>query len=624
MKWILKSIILWLIEKLESLQYRNLELNENDDSKKILDALDLDDVAVKSDIGFVPASKIVKTQPYAIWEVETLRHKLYCADKHILFRRGNKEVHVRDLFYGDVIMTEDGPDLVVSAKKTNRKTCMYDIEVDHPCHRYYTDGILSHNTVTSGIFISWYICFQFDKNIMVLAHKMTTAREILDKIKKVLENLPFFMQPGCVATGAGSMRFDNGVNLYTQATTKSASLGFTIHLLYADEFAHIPEHIIVPFYRSIYPTLASSQVSRIIISSTANGLNLFHSLYQGAVQGTNSYKSCRVDWWEVPGRDEAWRQREIANLDGNEELFDQEYGNQFIVGSRMLIDSDLATFIARVAKKYVWKEIPELFNLPFDYGDLKWYPDFDPTDIDENDRFVFAIDVADGIGGDYTVINIMKLECQSRAKIRTTKEVDNEMSFFRLRQVGLFHSNMHSVEDVSRLLTLLIFKVFNPDLVRVVMETNFKGDLMYERVSAYPDFYEDIFMHTQHSKTGRYRKPGVKITGENRDMYCRELKKLIANRRIIITDEESAKEINAFGINKNGKFEAQTGHDDIAMSFVNTVPYFSSDTIDEQAGDMYELLPENVKTAIQIKIDTSDVVEEESRSETMQWLKAYM
>ena len=481
-------------------------------------------------------------------------------------------------------------------------------------------------TVTSSIFIAWYICFQFDKNILVLAHKLTTAHEIIDKVKHVLKHLPFFLKPGVINSGAGGMKFDNGVNLYSQATTKSAALGFTIHLLYADEFAHIPEHIIVPFYRSIYPTLSSSQVSRIIISSTANGMNLFHSLYDGAIHGTNSYTPYRVDWWEVPGRDEAWKQREIANLDGNEELFNQEYGNQFIVSSRMLIDDALSRLIKRQSCKYEWKEIDQLFELPYDYNELTWHPSFNPIDINPIDKFVFAIDIADGIGGDYTIINIFKLECKSVAKIRVAKEIESEKSFFRLRQVGLFRSNQRSVDDVSKLLHILLFKVFNCDNVRVVMESNFKGEAMYEKISTNQDFYPEIFMHTRHSKVLKVRKPGVKITSDNKEMYCRELKKILQQGRIILTEAETSNEINAFGINKNGKFEAQTGHDDIAMTLVNLVPYFDNETFTAQVEEMWETLSDSQKKAIDIKIEMSDVesMDYSSTSETLEWLKAYM
>jgi hypothetical protein len=106
-----------------------------------------------------------------------------------------------------------------------------------------------------------------------------------------------------------------------------------------DEFAHIHPNFIESFFRSTYPTVSSSKVSRIIITSTPNGMNKFYEIYQGALSGDNSFNPVRVDWWQVPGRDEEWKREEIANL-GSEELFNQEYGNQFLSSTSLLLGSN--------------------------------------------------------------------------------------------------------------------------------------------------------------------------------------------------------------------------------------------------------------------------------------------
>lgn len=136
-------------------------------------------------------------------------------------------------------------------------------------------------TVTSAIFITWYLLFNVDKNVIVLANKGATAGEILDKIKSTIKGLPFFLKPGIVQNNVMTMRFDNGCRIMGQATTKTAAIGFTIHLAYMDEFAHIQPSFIEPFYRSVYPTISSSQISRVIITSTPNGKNKFWEIYQG-------------------------------------------------------------------------------------------------------------------------------------------------------------------------------------------------------------------------------------------------------------------------------------------------------------------------------------------------------
>lgn len=464
-------------------------------------------------------------------------------------------------------------------------------------------------TVTSSIFIAWYLCFHYDRNVMIVANKMATTTEIVDKVKVVIKNLPFFIKPGVSSSGATGMRFDNGCRLYSQATTKTAAIGFTIHLLYADEFAHIHPNFLTQFYRSIYPTLSSSKISRIIISSTPNGMNLFYDLYNGALQGENSYCAIRVDWWQVPGRDENWKKQEIANL-GSEELFNQEYGNQFLASSRLLLPGTLLQLMSRTAKKYVYKDHPA-FDVDFElFRELLWHPDFDPGNITKGDKIVISVDIGDGVGRDYSVLNIFRLEPQSTAMIRKIKGWRDETSFFRLRQVGLFRSNVLSVEDLAQVLEVLMFEVVDPEDVKVVMEINFKGNLVFERVGRNREFFPETFLHTKHSMGAQVLKPGVKMQKDNKEIFCRELRSLAISKKIILTEERTVIELASFGINTTGSYSSQIGNDDVAMSCVNLVSLF--DTIDfyDMVEDVFDGTDETAKRNINRVIDAGGGAED--------------
>lgn len=98
-----------------------------------------------------------------------------------------------------------------------------------------------------------------------------------------------------------------------------------------DELAFIDNHLVEEFWASVYPIISSSKKSKIFVASTPNGTgNLFHELYEGAMETDpekhNGWKAERVDWWEVPGRDEKWKARTIREM-GSREKFDQEFGN---------------------------------------------------------------------------------------------------------------------------------------------------------------------------------------------------------------------------------------------------------------------------------------------------------
>ena len=259
-------------------------------------------------------------------------------------------------------------------------------------------------SITSAIILVWYLLFNHDKNAMILANVGSTAEELMDKIKSIVKGLPWFLKPGMVVNNVMSMKFDNGCRAIAKTTTKTSAIGFTIHFLYMDEFAHIHPNFIESFFRSTYPTVSSSQVSRIIITSTPNGQNKFWEIYQGAMTGDNTFNPIRVDWWQVPGRDEEWKRKEIANL-GSEELFNQEYGNQFLSSSTLLLGSKELQKIKSNEVEYVWKEVDALDDLQVGYENFRWHPKFDPNSTDPTGkRFVLSIDLAGGGGGDFTVL----------------------------------------------------------------------------------------------------------------------------------------------------------------------------------------------------------------------------
>ncbi|MCK9477512.1 MAG: terminase family protein, partial [Candidatus Muirbacterium halophilum] len=162
-------------------------------------------------------------------------------------------------------------------------------------------------TISASIFIIHTILFKNDKNVMIVANKGDTTIEIVDKIKGIYTQLPFFLKPGIKIWNQKSLTFENGCRVKTSARSKTVSVGFSIDLLYMDEFAHIPSTIIEPYYTAAYPTVSGIDNSKIIITSTPNGMNLFHKLLTDAERPDgdplkNNYKPLRVYWYQAKGR----------------------------------------------------------------------------------------------------------------------------------------------------------------------------------------------------------------------------------------------------------------------------------------------------------------------------------
>lgn len=469
-------------------------------------------------------------------------------------------------------------------------------------------------TITSAIYITWYICFHVDRNVLILANKGATSKEIMEKIKDVYDRLPYFLKPGIVVNNVQTMYFDNGCKIFAETTTKSSGRGKTVHLLYADEFAFVPDNIAEAFYTSIYPTLSSSKVSQVIITSTPNGPNLFYDLYMGGVNGTNEYKSSRIDYWEVPGRDEAWKQKEIQNLGINgQEKFETEYGLKFFTGSKMLLSEEQIERLKNGQKHYEWREIPEIHDLDINHDGLVWDPDFD-FDFDGK-RFAISVDLADGNGRDSTVFNIFELRIRKDDDLKKVKNPTQESDFFYLSQIALFKDNRVSIENAARIFAEVLVNYLGVDNTKAIVEINFKGDYFISRVLNDPkymdDVFEDIFVHTRHTKDSKKKKPGVRIKRDNKNLFCTTFKRLEQIGKIRIYEKTTCEELINFQKTDASYAADSAHHDDVAMTCVNLCPYLLDFDIDGQpAGedfllqveDLFDSIDESIKNSIQESI----------------------
>lgn len=614
MRRFLKKSILKLISLIETYEFSSMDLDQDDPNKKVIGEYDID-IQVLSDSGLVKAYKYLETQPYDVWFLELENgYSIDCADNHILFDKNLNEVMVRDLSVGDLVMTNTGISAVTYLENTGIPVSMVDLSIDHPDHRYYTNNILSHNSITSSIILVWYLLFNHDKNAMILANVGDTAEELMDKIKSIIKGLPFFLKPGMIINNVMTMRFDNGCRVLAKTTTKSSGIGFTIHFLYMDEFAHINDNFMEAFFRSTYPTVSSSKVSRIIITSTPNGMNKFYDIYQGAMDGDNSFNPIRVDWWQVPGRDEAWKQKEIGNL-GSEELFNQEYGNQFLSSSSLLLGSDELKKIKKNEIEYEWREISELHNHNISYENFRWHPKFDLDSCNERGKkFVLSIDLSGGGKGDFTVINIFRVTPLPKAVIEKIDEYEDEADFFGLIQVGVFRDNEIKLEDVVKLLQVLCENIFTVDRVKIALEMNFKGELLYDKLISRDEFFDEMFLFTKHSESARTLKPGIKYNEKNKMKYCELLRSLVRENKILVNEKKwTIPELFTFGLNNRGTYSSQSGHDDVAMTLVNLPGLLDGYDFNHMVGEVFDEMEDNLYKELIIKKLEGDQIFDDDR-----------
>ena len=188
--------------------------------------LELSGWSVKTDTGWQPITHTNKTVMFDVWEVITEDGmSLKCADDHIVFTTDHNEVFVKDLYVGQLIATENGWSAIKSVVKTDRSEHMYDLSVDSPDHRYYTNGILSHNTAVVAAILLHYTLFNDAKVVAILANKESQAKEIVSRIRQMYEYLPFFLQQGAVSYNKKSVVFENRSEIFCAATGNESVRG---------------------------------------------------------------------------------------------------------------------------------------------------------------------------------------------------------------------------------------------------------------------------------------------------------------------------------------------------------------------------------------------------------------
>jgi|TARA_R110002153_G_scaffold50274_1_gene141398 hypothetical protein len=380
----------------------------------------------------------------------------------------------------------------------------------------------SGKSISSVGYLIWYACFHSEKVIAVLANKGATAREMLSRVTLMLENLPFFLQPGCKALNKGSIEFSNNSRIIASATSGSSIRGMSVNLLFLDEFAFVERAN--EFYTSTYPVISAGKETKVIITSTANGIgNTFHKIWEGAVQKVNEFKPFTVNWYDVPGRDEEWKRSTISNT--SQLQFDQEFGNTFFGTGDTLINAEtLLSFRMKPPKRII-------------DGDFFVY-----TEPQPNHEYIMLVDVAKGRGQDYSTFNVIDI---------------SERPF---KQVAVYRNNTIS----PILLPNFIYKYGNLyNEAYAVIESNDQGQLVCQGL------YQDLEYENLHMESAvKADRLGIEVNRKIKRIGCSAIKDILEAQKLDIVDENTIMEISTF-VARGQSYEASDGnHDDLMMNLV--------------------------------------------------------
>lgn len=556
-------------------------------------------------------------------------------------------------------------------------------------------------TVCAAIVLLHYAIFNTNKGIMIVANKAETVVEIIDKIKNIYKLLPFYLKPGIINWNTRTIVFENGCRIKSQARSKEPAIGFTIDFLYMDEFAHIPPNTITHYYKAVVPTVSSIAGSKIVITSTPNGANLFKDLVIGAglEEGhpdKNQYKLVKVYWYQVPdgkfedgtrgtrfdpkiypmdyelrnrnitiqdlqkslrqlgfktvidkettdtgdrhfirvkhenGKSDLdvvrslviddtelirmtnitnWKEQE-TKLIGGEEAFNQEYGLQFIAGSKRVLSANVAKVLEDRITEYEFRDVDLLdTRLKVDYESLRFHPEFDEV-TRKNYHWLSVIDVSEGLGLDDTAINWFRLLPRPKEWLEQNKIKALHDAFYYKQTIVYNYNRINHKTDLPDLFYLMNFDYLDPQRVKAVVEYNGPGSsfltalpFVFNQKNQYGNY---IFVRYYHNQRDKKKKVGIKVT-RNKKELVKSYTVAIEEDRLYVDERKTLEQMDSFikVETRSGDYtyKADSGHDDLVMTLVTASTFLESQDFKNVCYSAYLELPNEYQKLIDQSMD---------------------
>ena len=384
-------------------------------------------------------------------------------------------------------------------------------------------------------YLLWYVLFNANVNVAILANKAATSREMLQRLQLSYENLPKWLQQGILQWNRGSLELENGSKIMAASTSSSAVRGMSFNVIFLDEFAFVPNHIADQFFSSVYPTISSGKSTKVIIISTPHGMNMFYKLWHDAERGKNEYIPTEVHWSAVPGRDAAWKEQTVKNT--SEQQFKVEFECEFLGSVDTLISPS------------------KLRTMPYadPIAQNKGLAIYERVIAEHN--YIITVDVARGTCNDYSAFMVMD----------TTTLPYKVVARYRNNEIKpIIFPNI--IIDVAK----------NYNNAYILCEVNDIGGQVADIIQ-FDLEYENLLMAAMRGRagqqlgqgfSGKKTQLGVKMSSAVKQVGCSNLKALIEEDKLIIPDYETIAELTTF-IVKGQSFAAEDGcNDDLAMCLV--------------------------------------------------------
>jgi len=406
---------------------------------------------------------------------------------------------------------------------------------DNPYSIILKSRQLGISTLSAGHSL-WLMLFHKDKNILCIATKQETARNMVTKVKFMYDNLPSWLKIPAEENNKLSLRLNNGSIIKATSASSDAGRSEAVSLLLIDEAAFIDN--IGEIWASAQQTLATGG-GAIVLSTPYGTGNWFHKTWVNAESQENQFIPIKLPWWVHPERDQTWRDSQDALL-GDPRLASQECDCDFSTSGDTVFYSEWIEFIKETTVK------EPLERRGVDQNLWIWEP------ADYSREYTITADVARGDGKDFSACHVMDIQTNTQVAEYKGQISPKEYGYFLTGLATEYNNAMLVVENANIGWATL-------DAIEERGYRNLYRSPKTDKMTA------ESYLRAYESSSEMV--PGFTMSMRTRPLCINKFREFIGDRSVTIRSKRLLEEMKVF-IWKNGRPEAQGGYnDDLVMSF---------------------------------------------------------
>ena len=426
---------------------------------------------------------------------------------------------------------------------------------DNPYSLILKSRQLGISTLAAGYSL-WLMLFHKDKNILCIATKQETAKNMVTKTKFMFDNLPSWLKIPAEENNKLALKLNNGSQIKATSAASDAGRSEAVSLLIIDEAAFIEG--IEPIWASAQQTLATGG-GAIVLSTPFGTGNWFHKTWVKAEALENSFLPIKLPWYVHPERNQAWRDKQDIEL-GDPRLAAQECDCDFTTSGDVVYYPEHLEYMTST------HVVEPMERRGVDKNLWIW----ESPDYTRN--YLVVADVARGDGKDFSAFHVFDLETNAQVAEFKSQLSPKEFGYMLVGIATEYNEALLVVENAS----------IGWATLDSIQERNYRN-LYYSPKSdvatsdSYFSRYEDISKMT----------PGFTMSLKTRPLVINKGREYLGDHSVIIRSKRLIEEMKIF-VWKNGKAEAQSGYNDDLVMCYNTAMYVR-DTALKQRSQSIEL-----------------------------------